>query len=334
MFDEKISVIVPVYNVEKYLEKCVNSIISQTYPNIELVLVDDGSTDNSGKICDDLKKNDQRIKVVHKENGGLSSARNAGINESTGAYYGFIDSDDFIDKEMFSTLYEAIKRTGKDIASCGRYVDVFGQYCVEEFVLGKERVFSREEAIAEVLLLEKVDVSACDKLYKNTLFETVRYPEGQISEDAAVIFDLLDKSNGVVHVGKPFYHYVFRKNSITKSSYSARKHDVITNIKSIDSFISQKHPSLMTESRIYACICSAALIMDMKKDNSSIKKYPEHYKDYNYYFNRGFFEAVKCSEIKKKMKVRLIAIKTHTLPFFYLLKKCYDRFRISKNEKT
>lgn len=324
MKDEKISVIVPVYNVEKFIVKCTNSILNQTYANIELVLVDDGSTDMSGKICDNIAESDSRVKVVHKENGGLSSARNVGINVATGDFYGFVDSDDYIELTMYEILLNAINRTGKDIATCGRVVNVFGQFDNEEFTLREEKIFSREDAIAEVLMLEKIDVSACDKLYKKELFEKIRYPEGKISEDAAVIFDVLQKSNGIVHVGKPLYHYVFFINSITKAKYSAKRHDVVDNIKRTDNFIYHNYPRMVELSNIYGCICSAALLLVMYEDKDAVKQYPEHYKDYKFYFNRGVRSAVKCKHIRKRMKARLIAIKTHTLPLFYIAKYIYD----------
>ena len=116
--NELISIVVPVYNVEKYIEKCVNSITNQVYNNLEIILVNDGSTDNSGKLCDSLSKLDDRIKVYHKENGGLSDARNYGVERANGKYIGFVDSDDFIDSDMYKTLYDVIKRENADVAEC------------------------------------------------------------------------------------------------------------------------------------------------------------------------------------------------------------------------
>ena len=116
--NEKISIIVPVYNVEKYLKKCIDSIVNQTYKNLEIILVDDGATDRSGEICDELAKLDNRIKVYHKKNGGLSDARNYGVERATGSYVGFVDSDDYIDAEMYEKLYEAITKEAADVAEC------------------------------------------------------------------------------------------------------------------------------------------------------------------------------------------------------------------------
>ena len=137
----KLSVVIPVYNVEKYLDKCVESIVNQTFKDLEIILVDDGSTDESGKMCDEWTEKDTRIKVIHKINGGLSSARNAGIKQAKGEYISFIDSDDFVEQDMYATMVEALDRTGKDIASCGRIVDLWGEREKREFSLKSERIF-------------------------------------------------------------------------------------------------------------------------------------------------------------------------------------------------
>lgn len=328
--NEMISIVVPIYNVEQFLFKCVESILNQTYKNIEIILVNDGSTDHSGEICDKLKERDQRIRVLHKKNGGLSSARNAGISIANGMYLGFVDSDDYIDQEMFYSLHEAIVRTGRDIACCGRIVDIFGKYSNIEFTLEKERVFTKEEAIGEVLYLETIDVSACDKLYQRRLFDTIKYPEGKISEDAAIIFEVLEKSNGVVHVGKPFYHYVFRNNSITKSKYSIKKHDIITNLKYTQEFIIDKYPQLIKNCKIYCTICTSALILDIEKDQKAKKIYKSHYKECWKLFNEGIWDSIASSKINKKMKVRLLVIKTHTIFIFFGIKRIYALLRCLK----
>ncbi len=331
--NELISIIVPIYNVENYLQKCVESILNQTYHNIEIILVDDGSTDNSKVLCDALAEKNLCIKVVHKKNGGLSSARNAGISAADGKYLGFIDSDDYIEKEMFSVLYEAIRRTGKDIACCGRVVDIFGEYSNREFTLEKEKIYSRNEAIKEVLYLEKIDVSACDKLYKRRLFNRIKYPEGRISEDAAVIFDLLELSNGVVHVGKAFYHYVFRNNSITKSQYSNKKQDVLYNLEETRKFIINNHPELIRDCNIYCTISASALILDMNRDIEAKKKNKKHYSECWKYFNKGIWDAILSPKISIKMKLRLMAIKTHTVWMFFAGKQVYASLRKWKGRK-
>ena len=167
--DEKISVIVPVYNVEQYLERCVESIINQTYKNLEIILVDDGSTDNSGKLCDELAKKDNRIKVIHKENGGLSDARNRGIEEAAANIVGFIDSDDYIDKDMYEVLFENLKKTGANLSMCGHY-DVFNGIIPNQVENIEVKLLSPSQAIKMVMEAKILSVTAVNKLYKKDLF--------------------------------------------------------------------------------------------------------------------------------------------------------------------
>lgn len=322
-----ISIIVPVYNVEKYLKKCVGSLINQTYKDIEIILVDDGSTDNSGTICDEISTTDTRIKVIHKMNGGLSSARNAGIDMAKGDYLAFVDSDDFVELDMYETLLDGIEKNGKDISCCGRIVDIFGQYSNKEFVMDSPKMFTKEETIREILYLENVDVSACDKLYDKNLFSDIRYPEGKISEDAAVIFEIIERSNGIYHVGVPFYHYVFRNNSITKSKYSAKRHDVINNLNNTEIFLEKNHPDLLEDYKVYCAVSVGALILDMENDPESMKQYPEHYSEYRNIFADTVNQALKSRKVNKKMKTRLFALKTHTTKIFMAIKKIYAFIR-------
>lgn len=318
-----ISIIVPIYNVEKYLRKCVDSLIRQTNTDIEIILVDDGSTDSSGNICDELSTIDARIKVIHKKNGGLSSARNAGIDVAKGDYLAFVDSDDFVELDMYAVLLEGIKKSGKNISCCGRMVDIFGQYSNIEFVIDSPKTFTKDEAIREILYLENIDVSACDKLYDKKLFSNVRYPEGKISEDAAVIFEIVQNSNGIYHVGKPYYHYVFRNNSITKSKYSEKKHDVINNLENTKNFLEKNYPNFLYDYKVYCAVSVGALILDMENDPDSLRQYPGHYSEYCKIFKDNVNTAIKSKKVNKKMKIRLLAIKTHTIKFFMLTKKMY-----------
>ena len=160
MTKELISIIVPVYNVEKYLKKCVDSIVNQTYKNLEIILVDDGATDNSGKICDELVELDNRIKVYHKKNGGLSDARNYGVERATGDYIGFVDSDDYIDAEMYEKLYEAIKKENVDVAECNLkivYPEKTDLFTDQKYY----QICNNQEYLEEYLKIEKIFGSAC-----------------------------------------------------------------------------------------------------------------------------------------------------------------------------
>lgn len=211
--EELISIIVPVYNVEKYLEKCVDSIIKQTYKNIEIILVDDGAKDNSGKICDELKEKDNRIKVIHKPNGGLSDARNAGLKIAKGEYIGFVDSDDYIAEDMFETLYNLNKENDSDI-SIVSYYEIYNGKVIGVRESDKLEILNRTEAIKELLVDAKIQSYAWNKLFKRELFENTEFPTNKNFEDIATTLLLFEKANKVVLLENPKYYYVRRDDSI------------------------------------------------------------------------------------------------------------------------
>lgn len=212
-----ISVVVPVYNVEKYVAKCLKSIIGQSYKNLEILVVDDGSTDGSGRICDEFMSNDSRIRVIHQKNGGLSIARNVGIEKARGEFVCFVDSDDYVKENFVKKLYEAVLRWGADVAVCG-YEEKNGSSSVD--VLSKEEVLSGEEATIKLLVQqENIDVIAWNKVYRRELFTKsgVRFPEGMKYEDSLTTYKLLSLAKRVVYISEASYVYLRRDDSITKS---------------------------------------------------------------------------------------------------------------------
>lgn len=317
----KLSVIVPVYNVEKYLGKCVKSIIDQTFEDFELILVDDGSTDGSGDLCNELAKADKHIQVIHKANGGLSSARNSGLSRASGEYVSFIDSDDFIDVDMYAIMIEALERTKKDIAACGRVIDLWGEREKIEFALDGELEYSREEAIEEILLLRNLDVSACDKVYRRCLFDKIKYPEGKISEDAAIIFELLGYTNGVVHVGKPFYHYIYRKSSISKSKYNHCYYDAYMNCIRTENYISTNYPNMDKTCKIYCTQVCGSLLQCMAEDKTIIDEYKSDFYDYKKLFNKGYWSLITTRGMSLKLKVKLTFVYFNLYGLFLWLQR-------------
>ena len=191
--EDLISVIVPIYKVEKYLEKCILNIVNQTYSNLEIILVDDGSPDNSGKICDEYARKDSRIKVVHKLNGGLSDARNAGIEIATGKYIAFVDSDDYIEEKMISKLYDLLKANDADVSAC----NICKFYEDKEIELDENeeivKSYPPEQAILLTILDDSFGNYAWNKLYRSELFSDVRFPFKRRYEDIATIYKILDK---------------------------------------------------------------------------------------------------------------------------------------------
>lgn len=216
-----ISVIVPVYKVEDYLERCVSSLCSQTYSNLEIILVDDGSPDRCGEMCDAMAKNDDRIRVIHKENGGLSSARNAGMRVAKGEYIGFIDSDDWIDERMYETLYTFILKYEAQIAVCGLqcdHTDGNVSWFNPKYPDSTEiEVFTTQDALRELTYAEKITNSACDKLFSREILEGLPMKEGIIFEDTQIMHRWLERADRIVYTPQPYYHYIMTDGSITRS---------------------------------------------------------------------------------------------------------------------
>ena len=219
----KISIIVPVYNVELYLHRCIDSILAQTFTDFELILVDDGSPDNCGKICDEYAEKDSCIHVIHKENGGLSDARNAGIDwafaNSDSEWIAFIDSDDWIHPKYLEALYNAVKETGCEISICG-YEETTGDSPKVDDINLQAVTVSTEDFFCE----HNVNaVVAWGKLYKKGLFQEIRYPVGKLHEDEFTTYKLLFQYENCAFVNQPMYFYYKNTDSITKSVWTPKR---------------------------------------------------------------------------------------------------------------
>lgn len=242
----ELDVIVPVYNVEDYLTKCVESILAQSFQNFRLILVDDGSTDNSGAICDGFAERDDRIVVLHKKNGGLSSARNAGLDISDAPYICVIDSDDYIDERMFEELYRAIDENQADISLCNfRYVYSDGD---RPDNVGEEQLPIENELISGLDALKKLYtpygyyyVVAWNKMYSKRLFEKIRYPEGRYHEDEFVVHEIFYMCKKIACVKKPMYYYVQRSGSIMAQKKEKLSYDAVDAFHARRRFFHDKH---------------------------------------------------------------------------------------------
>ncbi len=216
-----ISVIVPVYKVEKYLDKCVSSIVEQTYTNLEIILVDDGSPDNCPAMCDAWAEKDSRIRVIHKENGGLSDARNVGMAVATGEYIAFVDSDDWVDPPMYQCLYDAITTTCSDIASCGaRRVWLDGRPAQDVRAVNKAYVFEQENAMEALITAQGLIQTVWNKLYKKNVIEGILFPVGLIHEDEFWSWRVIAQAKRVVTLKETYYNYLQRDNSIMGIGFS------------------------------------------------------------------------------------------------------------------
>lgn len=224
-----VSIIVPVYNVEKYLERCIDSLVNQTLKDIEIILVDDGSTDSSGRICDEYAKKDKRIKVIHKENGGLSQARNFGLDIANGRYLQFVDGDDFIHKQMVEILYDTIINNNADISICDFdkvYENTKIKYKKLDYNTINVKIYNNIESLNQLYSKDVIKfVIAWNKLYKKELFTNLRYRDGKIHEDEFIIHELLFKSKKVVYIPLKLYYYLQREDSIMKSTFGIKRLD-------------------------------------------------------------------------------------------------------------
>ncbi len=222
-----ISVIIPIYKVEKYLPKCVESVLAQTYKNIEIILVDDGSPDNCPQICDDYAKKYSNVKVIHKQNGGLSSARNSGIEAAKGEFLVFIDSDDYVANDMLEKLYFALVNNDADLSMCNVVrVDTDGNIVGSNHIL-KNTVMNKSQAFDTLTTGIADYVVAWNKLYKRVIFNTLRYPEGRIHEDEFVIHKVFGECEKVVVISDVGYYYVKHDGTITTSGLSVKRVDAV-----------------------------------------------------------------------------------------------------------
>lgn len=247
-----ISVIVPIYKVEEYLHRCVDSILAQTYTNLEVILVDDGSPDKCPMICDQYAVEDARVRVIHKLNGGLSSARNAGIDIAKGEYIGFVDSDDYIYPEMYQRLYNDIVTFDVKLAFCQPNMCYNGQ-TPQDGMTRPTKLMSSNELIP-YCLRRNIWFSAWTKLYDRSLFDEIRYPEGLTNEDYPVTIPIFDVCQKVAVNYNPMYNYWVREGSICTSALNVRKFDCIKTSDMVLQYMKDRHPEWNElAEKIYVC---------------------------------------------------------------------------------
>ena len=245
-----ISIIVPVYNVREYLPRCVQSLKSQTYPQIEILLVDDGSTDTTGKLCDRMAKEDPRIRVFHKENGGSSSARNLGILEARGEYLGFVDSDDYVEPDMYRKLYDAIEQYGAPAAQVGRdEIDPRGNRLPDICIPPEQAECMEAKDFMKELLMHRGDCSFCTKLIRRDVLEGQKFPEGALNEDFHLLVLLLGvKIDRIVSLPDRGYHVFYRLGSNSrkedKETFSRVYADNIDNADMVCELVRERYPEL------------------------------------------------------------------------------------------
>ena len=283
--NKKISVIIPVYNVEQYLNRCVESVVNQTYKNLEIILVDDGSPDNCPKMCDEWAKKDSRIKVIHKENGGLSSARNAGLDVATGDYISFLDSDDYFDYNALETAYNYMISEKADVVGF-ELKKLYEPYKLE--ALGRDdgsvEVFTKDQLLK--LFFSRSEASlviVCTKLYKKDVIKDLRFKEGKLHEDEFILLEWINKTNKFVLINKCLYFYFQRTNSITGNKALKNYEDILESFIMRKEFIDNKFHNFKRENILNFLFELRSLYMSTYKDyktyrNKICKIFDEHYK--------------------------------------------------------
>ena len=239
-----VSVIVPVYRVEAYLEKCVRSILAQDMEDFELILVDDGSPDGCGAICRGFAEQDCRVRYIRKENGGLSDARNAGIDAARGEYLSFIDADDYVQPSYLRYLLSLMRAApGCKVSQANHFVERNGK-CRREYPEDEATVFSVRDAFEAVLYHDRVDVSGWGKLYHRSVFASLRYPKGRLYEDTYIFGDVLRQTQVYVYGGRPQYHYVQRERSIVNRGFSEKTLQYIASAEHMTETALRLYPDL------------------------------------------------------------------------------------------
>ena len=324
MNNDLISIVVPVYNVELYIEKCIKTILNQTYENFELLLINDGSNDESGFLCDKYLKLDSRVRLYHKANGGLSSARNYGIKKSFGKYITFVDSDDYIERDYLETLYTTLKEKNVNIAVCP-YSIIRGEKIINIGNGYKSELLSTAGSLSRMLLEQGFTVSAYAKLYRKSLFNDISYPEGKVYEDNATTYKLFLKCNEIAYNNKSIYNYCIRSNSITTKSFSIKNIDYITITDSACNEILKHYPSLEDECKYRKAFVRLTILKKMMGAN--IEDNLVHYQDeIIVYLKTRYDILLKNKFIDNKIRLPMILLRIN-LFLFKIGVKLYDIIR-------
>lgn len=289
----EISVIVPVYRVEPYLRQCVDSILSQTFTDFELILVDDGSPDNCGAICDEYALKDSRVRVIHKQNGGLSDARNAGIDMAKGEFLTFIDSDDLVAPEYLNRLYHSIKSSAAEIAICNMlpFKDSSNPQIEEQNSNDSKRIISGRDACLSIYRMDgTVPIMAWGKLYKSSLFNGIRYPVGLIHEDDATTPKLFYLANKIAQIGDKLYLYRSRADSIMSQPFSAKRFDCLSAVDSCIMFFKHNQDDELVQLAKRTQLVMQSKTVLLAYSNDAIEQIPACYRMHKWKALRNIYK--------------------------------------------
>ncbi|ESU32048.1 hypothetical protein G3A_13005 [Bacillus sp. 17376] len=321
----KISIIVPVYKVEKYLHKCIDSILAQTFTDFELILIDDGSPDNCGRICDEYARKDSRVSVIHKENGGQASARNMGIDLAKGEFIGFVDSDDWIEPDMYELLYKICTENDCDISNISSII--YFKNRIQKNGFHSLIVQSRPEAMKAMLMGELYDEVVWTKLIKRTLLEDIRFPVGIVYEDTAFTYKVIHKSKKVCSIGAPKYHYIKREESTMDRAKKNIKIDAVLIYDEMFKFMKKYYPDL-TSLVSLKLANSALVIMYDISSHVEFNKYRKQFKTVTNILNSYYSSLIRLKEFPRNVKILLTVAKCHPIFYKLLINKLSRRLQV------
>lgn len=306
-----ISIIIPIYNIMDCLEKCVDSCINQTYQNIEIIMVDDGSSDGTSELCDKLKEKDERIRVFHKENGGSSSARNLGIEEAKGEYLGFVDSDDFISPIMYEELINAIFKYDVPIAQVSRdEIDDKGNKLPDVCTPPEKAFLCTSDEFMKELLMHRGDCSFCTKLIKKDLFTDKRFPIGKLNEDFYLLLQMLKEVKGIYILPGQLYHVFYRIGSNTrkkdKNDFSRVFMDIVENADVAQEIVDKHYPHLKEVCIRFGLFQRLDYMLHIPV--GQMKQENDFYVRVKKYLRSHFADTLKNPYLTKKNKIYLVLL--------------------------
>lgn len=287
---DKISVIVPIYNTEEYLDRVISSLINQTYKNIEIILIDDGSTDNSGIMCDKYSEKDGRIKVIHQKNKGVSEARNKGLKVASGTYIGFVDSDDYIKCDMYEILYNNLKETESDISACGYFV--FKDDLPKFDDKSRIKIYSKDDALKDIITDGALTNFLWNKLFKKEIFKNIKFPKGKIYEDMYVMPKIICNTYKICFDSKKMYGYYKRMDSHVNSFTKEKCENYLDFSNECFNYLS-KHKSVEKYLKNYRCFYIYSAFLQASKsrckkiiNSKFMDKYYDIYRNDFKYLNK------------------------------------------------
>ncbi|WGE31935.1 glycosyltransferase family 2 protein [Actinobacillus genomosp. 2] len=315
-----ISIIIPIYNVKPYLEKCINSVLEQSYSNLEIILVDDGATDGSSQVCDEFSEKYENIQVIHKQNGGLSSARNAGIEVMKGEYVFFLDSDDWIAHDIISQLYNDMIEYHADITGTSCYQAFSNGNLVLNTNLAERQILSKKDALRSFLFNNYLTPCAWGKLYKTSLWKDVRFPEGRLFEDQLTIYKVIELAETIIFNPIPKYFYFKRAGSIGHSAFSKKTYDLYEAINEQYDEITKHHPDIESDLAVAKITWEIVFINMMLNSNYSDQTIVDKTRAFA---RKRILDVMKCEFIPnlRKFQITLFAYN------FSLYKVLYARYK-------